>query len=162
MIEQSEPLLGVVFAPALGEIYLEGRGLGAWRGHQQMQVPLAPKGRSIACRMAVSRFHDHSDVDLFAVSNRITERVAVGSALKYSHLAAGDVDVFLRLVGCSEWDTAAGQAVLEAAGGQVLNWHTGLPFHYGKPNRRNPRLLSIRAPYCREEFQLKDYEPELL
>ena len=112
--------------------------------------------------MAVSRFHDHSDVDLFAVSNRITERVAVGLALKYSYLTAGEVDVFPGLVGCSEWDTAAGQAVLKAAGVQVLNWHTGLPLHYGKPNRRNPRLLSIRTPYRREEFQLKDYEPELL
>jgi 3'(2'), 5'-bisphosphate nucleotidase len=112
--------------------------------------------------MAVSRFHDHPDVDLFASQNGIKERVAIGSALKYGVLAAGVVDVFPRLVGSSEWDTAAGQAVLEAAGGQVLDWHTGEALVYGKPRRRNPRLLTLRAPYRQEEFQLKEYESELL
>ena len=75
--------------------------------------------------MATSRFHDHPDVELFASQNGIAECVAIGSALKFCLLAAGEVDVFPRLVGSSEWDTAAGQAVLEAAGGQLLDWHTG-------------------------------------
>jgi len=88
--------------------------------------------------------------------------VAVGSALKYGLLAAGEVDVFPRLVGSSEWDTAAGQAVLEAAGGKVLDWHTGEALRYGKANRRNPRLLSFRSPYTRGEFVLKQYGSELL
>ena len=56
----------------------------------------------------------------------------------------------------------AGQAVLEAAGGAVLDWHTGQPLRYGKPGRRNPRLLSLRAPYAYSDFQLKAYQPELL
>jgi 3'-phosphoadenosine 5'-phosphosulfate (PAPS) 3'-phosphatase len=51
---------------------------------------------------------------------------------------------------------------VEAAGGHVLNWHKGEALQYGKPRRRNPRLLALRAPYRREEFQLKDYESELL
>jgi 3'(2'), 5'-bisphosphate nucleotidase len=75
--------------------------------------------------MAVSRFHDHPDVDIFAAQNGITERVAIGSALKYGYLAASELDVFPPLVGSSEWDTGAGQAVFEAGGGQVLDWHTG-------------------------------------
>ena len=70
--------------------------------------------------------------------------------------------MFPRLVGSSEWDTAAGQAVLEAAGGEVLNWHTGRPLFYGKDRRRNPRLLAMRVPYHREEFELKYYKNELL
>jgi len=112
--------------------------------------------------MAVSRFHDHPDVYIFATENGVTKRVAIGSALKYGLLAAGEIDIFPRLVGSSEWDTAAGQAVLEAAGGQVLDWHTGKPLVYGKPRRRNPRLLALRVPYSLEEFHLKDYESELL
>jgi 3'(2'), 5'-bisphosphate nucleotidase len=60
------------------------------------------------------------------------------------------------------WDIAAGQAVLEAAGGQVLDWHTGEALAYGKPRRRNPRLLALRAPYKQEEFQLKEYVSEVL
>jgi 3'(2'), 5'-bisphosphate nucleotidase len=74
--------------------------------------------------MTASRFHDHPDLDFFAAQNSIVERVAIGSALKYGVLVAAEVDVFPRLVGSSGWDTAAGQAVLKAAGGQVLDWHT--------------------------------------
>lgn len=70
--------------------------------------------------------------------------------------------MFPRLAGSSEWDTAAGQAVLEAAGGQLMDWHTGKGLQYGKPGRRNPRLLALRALYRREEFKLTEYESELL
>ena len=72
------------------------------------------------------------------------------------------MDVFPRLVGSSEWDTAAGQAVLEAAGGQVLDWHTGEPLRYGKTKRRNPRLLALRAGYLAADFELKHHDRELL
>jgi 3'(2'), 5'-bisphosphate nucleotidase len=125
LVDQGRPVLGVVFSPALDEVYWGGEGSGAWRGRGRSATVLLPQAYSPACRMAVSRFHDHPDVDLFAAQNGIDQRVAIGSALKYCLLAAAEVDVFPRLVGSSEWDTAAGQAVLEAAGGQVLDWHTG-------------------------------------
>lgn len=162
VVDQGQPVLGVVFAPVLGDLYWGAKDLGAWRVRNGAETALLPQSQSPACRMAVSRFHDHRDVDVFVTMNEIEQRVAIGSALKYGLLAAAEVDVFPRLVGSSEWDTAAGQAVLEAAGGQVLDWQTGKTLHYGKPRRRNPRLLALRAPYCREEFQLKEYESELL
>lgn len=164
LVYGTAPVLGVVYAPARGEIYAGGVGLGCWvekpGGGVRKSCGVHPKSGD--CRMTVSRFHDHPDVDIFAQANRIRERVAVGSALKYGYLAAGLADVFPRLVGSSEWDTAAGQAVLEAAGGAVLDWHTGRPLRYGKPGRRNPRLLSLRAPYAYSDFQLQTYPPELL
>lgn len=162
LVDQRRPVLGVVFAPVIDTFYWGAEGMGAWRIREGAEAALSVLPRSVSLRMAVSRFHDHPDVDLFASQNGITERVAIGSALKYGLLAAGEVDVFPRLVGSSEWDTAAGQAVLEAAGGQVLDWRTGKALLYGKPRRRNPRLLALRAPYRREEFQLKPYESELL
>lgn len=162
LVDQGRLVLGVVFAPAINELYWGAEGMGAWRIREGVEAALSAHTRSASLRMAVSRFHDHPDVDIFAAQNGITERVAVGSALKYGLLASGDVDVFPRLVGSSEWDTAAGQAVLEAAGGQVLDWRTGKALLYGKPRRRNPRLLALRAPYRQEEFQLKEYESELL
>ena len=124
--------------------------------------PVPGVNKSPCCRMAVSRFHNHPDVDIFVTANLIDMRVAVGSALKYGQSATAAVDVFPRLVGSSEWETAAGQTVLEAAGGQVLDWHTGKPLRYGKPRRRNPRLLELHAPYAYTEFTLKRYEAELL
>lgn len=162
LVLDQAPVLGVVYAPALDELYVGGQGLGAWKEKSGIRTPCAVVDKAARCRMAVSRFHDHPDVELFAAANGIVERVAVGSALKYGHLAGGAVDVFPRLVGSSEWDTAAGQAVLEAAGGQVLDWHTGMPLRYGKPGRRNPRLLAFRTPYTFADFSLKHYEPELL
>lgn len=162
LVDRGVPVLGVVFAPALGDLYWGAKGLGAWRVRHGAEKALLPQAQSPTCRMAVSRFHDHLDVNVFAAQNGIDQQVAVGSALKYGLLAAAEVEVFPRLVGSSEWDTAAGQALLEAAGGQVLDWHTGKALQYGKPQRRNPRLLALRAPYHREKFKLKEYESELL
>lgn len=162
LIEQGMPVLGVVFAPAVGELYWGAERMGAWRLRKGRVTALLPQAEAPSFRMAVSRFHDHPDVDVFVAQNGIDQRVAIGSALKYGLLAAAEVDVFPRLVGSSEWDTAAGQAVLEAAGGQVLDWHTGETLQYGKPRRRNPRILALRAPYRRDQFNLKEYERELL
>lgn len=162
LVDQGRPVLGVVFAPALSTVYWGAESMGGWRIREGAVEALTVHTRTDSLRVAVSRFHDHPDVDIFATQNGIAERVAIGSALKYGLLAAGEVDVFPRLVGSSEWDTAAGQALLEAAGGQVLDWHTGEALQYGKPRRRNPRLLALRYPYRQEEFQLKEYESELL
>ncbi len=161
LVEHGRPVLGVVFAPAIDVLYWGAGQQGAWRIQQGSSTPLQTKPPSASCRIAVSRFHDHTDVDIFATENNIKQRVAVGSALKYGLLAAAEVDVFPRLVGSSEWDTAAGQAVLEAAGGKVLDWRNGTTLVYGKPRRRNPRLLSVRAPYRCEDFRRRNYLDDL-
>lgn len=163
LVEDGHPVLGVVYAPAIDEMYFGGAGLGAQcdnavTGHFECSVqPI-----SAECRMMVSRFHDHPDNSVFAQSNGIAREVPVGSALKYGYLATGQADVFPRLVGSSEWDTAAGQAVLEGAGGVVLDWHSKRPLIYGKARRRNPRLIALRAPYTIEQFTLKSYQEKLL
>ena len=69
--------------------------------------------------IAISRFHDHSETDIFAIDNFIGKKIQMGSALKYGRIALGKVDAYLRIIGTSEWDTAAGQAILEAAGGFI-------------------------------------------
>lgn len=162
LMEDQLPVLGVLYAPALDELYVGCVGTGAWFEMAGLRANYLIKDRYSQCRMAVSRFHNHLDVEIFAATNQIGNRVAIGSALKYGRLAIAEVDIFPRLVGSSEWDTAAGQAVLEAAGGQLLDWHTGQPLRYGKPKRRNPRLLALRAPYKFTDFELKHYQQELL
>lgn len=162
LVEHGSPVLGVVYAPALDDLFWGVMGKRGQRIRQGVATTLKIQPRSSSCRMAVSRFHDHPDVETFADQNGVSQRVAIGSALKYCLLAAGEIDVFPRLVGSSEWDTAAGQAVLEAAGGVVLDWNSRKPLCYGKKLRRNPRLLALRAPYRLDEFNLKDYVKELL
>ena len=162
LLEKGKPVLGVIHAPALGETYAGGIDQIPWFEKDEVCTALETVGKATQCRMAVSRFHDHPDVGVFADINQIEKRVEVGSALKYGLLARGEVDVLPRLVGSSEWDVAAGQAIVESAGGSVLDWHSLQPLHYGKPGRRNPRLLSYRSPYCANDFTLMNYEPELL
>lgn len=162
LVQNAKPILGVIHAPALGETYAGGIDLTPWSEQGGERSAIRQIEKSVQCRMAVSRFHDHPDVDVFGKINGISDRVEIGSALKYGRLAMGEADVVPRLVGSSEWDTAAGQAIVEAAGGSVLNWHSGEPLLYGKPNRRNPRLLSFRSTYFSDDFKLMNYEPELL
>lgn len=156
------PVLGVVYAPARDELFVGHQKLGAWVVHGGAKSKCISGVKSSNCRMAVSRFHDHPDVEIFAQSNGISYQVAVGSALKFGYLATGDIDVYPRLVGSAEWDTAAGQAILVAAGGSVLEWHSGKPLRYGKTFRRNPRFLALRNPYSMNDFKLKTYNSELL
>lgn len=89
LVDQSRPVLGVVFAPAINTFCWGAEGMGAWRIREGSAAALSAPPRSASLQMAVSRFHDHPDVDLFASKNGITERVAIGSALKYGVLAAG-------------------------------------------------------------------------
>jgi 3'(2'), 5'-bisphosphate nucleotidase len=85
--------------------------------------------------------------------NGILNRIPIGSALKFGRMAFGQVDVYPRVVGTSEWDTGAGQAILEAAGGQLLDWETGTSLSYGKPSRRNKSFIAFRSPYKGEDFK---------
>lgn len=162
LIKNGKPVLGVIWAPALSEFYAGINGTSAWQERQGKRTMLQEKEKNLTNRMAVSRFHNHPDTKIFAQTNRILECIPIGSALKYGRLAMGEFDVYPRLVGSSEWDTAAGQAVLEASGGSLLDWHTGKPLVYGKPNRRNGRLLAFRAAYKRADFKLKTYKSGLL
>jgi len=90
--------------------------------------------KSLYCRIAVSRFHGHLDVDFFVVAKRSDVQVDVGSALVYRQLAIVVVDVFPGLVSISEWDAAVGQVMLEEAGSQVVDWCTGKDFRHGQHN----------------------------
>lgn len=162
LIKNKVPLLGVVYAPALNELYAGVVGQGACKEKNGIKTKMTLMPKSKFLRMAVSRFHDNPDAQVFARENKISAYVPLGAALKYGRLAAGEIDIYPRLVGTSEWDTAAGQAVLEAAGGQVLDWHTGERLHYDKANRRNGRFLALRSPYKYSEFKLKEYRRELL
>ena len=162
LVEKNRPVLGIVYAPALDELYAGSVEHPAHLMKAGFATRYCSTEKSISLRATVSRFHDHPDVSVFAASNEVGELIPTGSSLKYARLAFGKADVFPRLVGSSEWDTAAGQAVLESAGGSVLNWHTGKPLSYGKKLRRNPRLISFRAPYQFNDFKLKHYLPELL
>ena len=162
LIENNRPVLGVLYAPALDELYVGLTGKVTWMEKAGIRTVCQMVPKNTLLKMVTSRFHDHKDAQVFADINQVGECIPIGSALKYGRLAFGKVDIYPRLVGTSEWDTAAGQAVLEAAGGSLLDWHTGQPLRYGKLNRRNGRFITIRAPYKYDDFIYQNFKQESL
>lgn len=156
LVEDGRPVLGVVFAPAVDDLFWGVVGQGAQRTRSGATYVLRPLDRTSTRRMAAARFSHNPTAERFAKLNSMTEMVTVGAALKYGYLAAGAVEVFPRFVGSMEWDTAAGQAVLESVGGQVLDLSTSGPLTYGKPKRLNPHLIALRAPYSLDDFDLPE------
>jgi 3'(2'), 5'-bisphosphate nucleotidase len=120
LIVDHEPVLGVVTAPAQGLVFWGARGVGAFtedRGAPRTAIRVSPPQRPL--RVVGSR--SHLSPQTAAYVQRLTEHVmtSVGSSLKFCLLAAGKADLYPRFGPTSEWDTAAGQALLEAAGGHV-------------------------------------------
>lgn len=152
LIENHYPLLGVMLAPALEELYFcSPEDPAQWLKSGKL-VKIKRRKHSKELTMAVSRFHHAGSADHFAEKNQIRRLQPVGSALKFGRMATGEIDLYLRQVGTSEWDTAAGQAILEAAGGSVTDLETGERLRYGKTGRRNRPFIAMRAPYRFEDF----------
>jgi 3'(2'), 5'-bisphosphate nucleotidase len=132
LIDDGAPVFGVIQAPVTGALWHGARGEGAFKREGERDVPLhTRRGASPPLRVAASR--SHLDPRTAAMMERIghSEPVAMGSSLKFCLLAEGGMDVYPRFGPTSEWDTAAGQAILEAAGGCVLD-PQGWPFRYNQ------------------------------
>jgi 3'(2'), 5'-bisphosphate nucleotidase len=138
-----EPLLGVVYVPVQDALYAGGAGLGAWveRGRQR---------HAISCRevpdagatLVGSRWHGNdAHVQAWLQGKRVAAQMTAGSSLKFGLLAEGRADLYPRFGRTMEWDTAAGHAVLVAAGGHVVDLQ-GRPLRYGKPGFENPDFVA--------------------
>ncbi|HXH53482.1 MAG TPA: 3'(2'),5'-bisphosphate nucleotidase CysQ [Sphingomicrobium sp.] len=126
------PKLGVVFAPSSGRLHMGLVGSGAWvdDGHGRREIRTRERGAQLTA--AISRSHlTQSTIDYLDATFGPCEHLTIGSSLKFCILAEGEADIYPRLSPTSEWDTAAGHAVLLAAGGRV-DGPDGLPMTYGK------------------------------
>ncbi len=93
--------------------------------------------------MVVSRSHLDTETQAFIDRLAPVRLVQAGSSLKFCRVAEGAADIYPRMGPTCEWDTAAAQAVLEGAGGVVLDLH-GAPLRYGKPDVLNPSFIATR------------------
>jgi 3'(2'),5'-bisphosphate nucleotidase len=148
-IARGQPVAGVVLAPATGEMFYAARGVGAWRqtpqGEHALRVRPARAGEAL--RVLGSRSHQDSATRdwLAALSQPWTMKVA-GSSLKFCRIAAGDADLYPRLGPTCQWDTAAGHAVLEQAGGAVRA-ASGSALAYGRDRPLiNPYFVALADP----------------
>jgi 3'(2'), 5'-bisphosphate nucleotidase len=144
LIDGDEPLLGVVYAPALDWLYAaSGPGTAKRRHGRDAFSPIMARPMPATGAIVVhSRSHNDSKrIAEFLVGLPGATRAVAGSAIKFCKLAAGEADLYPRFGTTMEWDTAAGQAVLEAAGGGVATLD-GARLRYGKPAFRNPDFIA--------------------
>jgi 3'(2'),5'-bisphosphate nucleotidase len=137
VVEAGRPVAGVVLAPALGEIFVGVVGEGARHGRIDADGGIAWRAMSVRAVPAegmvvlASRSHAGPETEALLAGLPVAQRVSAGSSLKFCRVAAGEADLYPRLGRTMEWDTAAGDAVLAAAGGRVVRLD-GTPLPYGK------------------------------
>jgi len=146
LIEYGAPVLGVVHVPVHDTLYLGAVGQGAWVVEQGRREHIACKhAPPQGLRVASSRSHgDDAAMTAWLAGRTVASHVAAGSSLKFGLVARGAADVYPRFGRTMEWDTAAGHAVLRAAGGEVFDL-AGQPLRYGKPGFENPHFVAWGA-----------------
>jgi len=150
-IEEGVARGGVVHAPALGTTWWGGPDVGAWRGESEggaaQAIRVRPGRRAPTLRVLASRSHADGRLEGWLQQlGQPLEVVHAGSSLKFCRIAEGEADLYPRFGPTSQWDTAAGQAVLEGAGGCVTAMD-GTPLRYGRERPViNPNFVAARAP----------------
>ena len=147
LVEDCVPVMGVVYGPAQRVTYAANGPGSAIRilGNGEPEKIAARVPAADGLVVIHSRSHENSRrLAEYFQGHSILERKVCGSALKFGVLAAGDADFYPRFGTTMEWDTAAGQAILEAAGGCVLDF-SGAPLRYGKHDLKNTGFLAWGA-----------------
>jgi 3'(2'), 5'-bisphosphate nucleotidase len=145
LVEHGRPTLGVVLAPATGATFVGGPQGAFEIGNRDEQLALHTNAQG-PMKVVASRSHGHGALEGFCETFQVVDDISVGSSLKFCLVARGEAQLYPRFTPTSEWDTAAGQAVLEAAGGAVLRLD-GSPLTYGKGgDNLNPFFIAAATP----------------
>jgi 3'(2'), 5'-bisphosphate nucleotidase len=152
LIENGKPILGVVYAPAINQMFWGEINVGSAKATVTPDEDIANANwKMITVRalpaegatVLASRSHRDADTDAYLATLNVKQIIGAGSSLKFCTIAAGEADIYPRFGRTMEWDTAAGHAVLAAAGGKV-NQIDGAPLLYGKRERGfgNPAFIA--------------------
>jgi 3'(2'), 5'-bisphosphate nucleotidase len=149
-VEDGKPLRGVVYAPAVGRLFYtlaDGRSveeLGEFdKDHPGTLRPISvsvPDNRALM--VVASKSHRDAATDDYIARYAVRDMTSAGSSLKFCLVATGEADLYPRLGRTMEWDTAAGDAVLRGAGGQMVVFGDHEPFSYGKDGFENPFFIA--------------------
>ena len=150
LVEEGIPVLGVVYAPAIGRLFITETGdhaveeLGpfdadVWGEKRPLAVTEKNEG---ALNIVASKSHRDAATEAYIGKYDVDEFKAAGSSLKFCLLASGEADLYPRLGRTMEWDTAAGHAVLRAAGGSVVRFDNHKDLIYGKDGFENPFFIA--------------------
>lgn len=153
LIENSVPVYGVIYAPAMKRLYAGGGGVASKTiigsddapGSQSRIHARAAQANGLVA--VASRSHRSPETDAYLETLSVADFTAAGSSLKFCLIAEGRADIYPRFGRTMEWDTGAGQAILEAAGGSVVVHPGGEQLTYGKRSRGfdNPHFIARGA-----------------
>ena len=142
LIHKDTPVLGVVYAPAIGEMYTAKQGEGAFKNGQRLplQINDAPEEKLF---VVASKSHLSEETQAFidALETKEIEQVSKGSSLKLCMVAEGIADIYPRLAPTMEWDTAAADAVVREAGKMTYQFENNTKMVYNKKNLLNPWFI---------------------
>ena len=158
LVEDGSPVLGVILVPVTGMLYFGIVGMGTWKTVLPLLKADYPEfefGNSKAlpqkCNaeeafvIVASRSHLNAETEEYIqqarAQHRVVQLISSGSSLKMCLVAEGTADVYPRFAPTMEWDTAAGNAIIRAAGKQVVDARTGQPLSYNKPDLHNPWFI---------------------
>jgi 3'(2'), 5'-bisphosphate nucleotidase len=143
MIEGESPVFGMVYLPAKDRLYwggINGEAFVSQNGGPPMAIHVRPVDAKTGLTVVMSRSHPSPELDDFLKDIKVADTSPVGSSLKFCVVAEGRADLYPRFGPTMEWDTAAGQAVVEGAGGQVLTL-AGTRMRYNKESLLNPYFI---------------------
>jgi 3'(2'), 5'-bisphosphate nucleotidase len=146
LIRNHQPVLGIIHAPALDITYYAELGKGAYKMSGEKHIALSPQvNTNNNVRVAVSRSHDCPATKNFlaelAKEGKIVSTIAAGSALKFGLIAEGKADIYPRPGTTMEWDTAAGQIIVNEIGKKVTLLDSDKQLQYNKANLLNPGFI---------------------
>ena len=144
LVERDTPVLGVVLAPASGRLFAGAAGAGAFVEDESGRRQAITCRRIPATGLTVVSSRSHGDVealDAYLAGRVVASHITAGSSLKFCLVAGGEADLYPRFGRTMEWDTAAGHAILRAAGGRVTDLN-GAELRYGKPDFANPHFVA--------------------
>lgn len=159
LIHHSKPVLGVIYAPVIGLLYYGLKGEGAFKSSindpvsiktiisESQRLPLYSGDMASSLRIVASRSHLSAETEAYI--NKLKGRyrdisfLSAGSSLKFCLIAEGKADIYPRFSPTMEWDTAAGQIIVEESGGDVLDVEKGKALDYNKGDLKNPHFIAM-------------------
>ena len=150
-VENGVPLRGVVYAPAKGRLFytpadgrsVEEQGPFGETPGQTVPIGVNPVPDNRGLMVVASKSHRDAATDDYIAQYAARDMTSAGSSLKFCLVATGEADLYPRLGRTMEWDTAAGDAVLRGAGGEVVRFDDHTPLTYGKPGFENPFFIAF-------------------
>ena len=143
LMDQGKPVLGVIYVPATGELYYGSRDIGAFKKDVKgNKISLKVNSKKSGLIAVGSRSHGSSEDESILSKYGVKDFISKGSSLKFCMLAEGVADVYFRFGPTMEWDTAAGQAIVEASGGRMYN-SAGKDFEYNKVSLKNDSFICL-------------------